>query len=153
MASHMTGQWDETGIVLKNLSTQIKPKADRRLEKDGKRVLEQMRGHIDRQDLGWTPLSEETVRIKGHSQVYIDSNWLYSNLEVERRGDSVFIGASSSKTHPKGLNFVDLMRYNEYGTSTQPPRPLIRPTWEGLESEIQKGWLDIFKEIISGFFK
>ena len=111
-----------------------------------------MVGHIDAQDLGWTPLSEDTVRQKdGSETIYVDTSWLRDNLSVRRvKGGTVFIGASPWKVHqPSGRKFSELMMFQEYGTSTQPPRPLVRPTWEEVEPIIKENWRGLVQRIVN----
>lgn len=148
--AYLRGDWKGAGIALKNLSTRIEPLAQAQLYEDGEIVLGKMVGHIDAQDLGWTPLSDDTIRQKDSSTIYIDTKWLRDNLSVRRvKGGTVFVGASPWKTHaPSGRKFSELMMFQEYGTSTQPPRPLVRPTWEEVEPVIKKNWRDLVKRMI-----
>lgn len=153
--SKMFGDWKKAGVLLKKMSAGIFPFAEAQLLADGRLVLERMLEHIDNQDLNWTPLSEDTVRIKGSNQIYVDTGWLQSNLDVRRikgalRGTKIFIGASPWKTHqPSGLKFSDLMIYLEYGTATSPPRPLVRPTWEEVRPIIEDNWEQMLKDFIT----
>lgn len=154
MASKLTGDWKKAGVMLRWLPASLSPVCHARLYEDGKLVAERMVEHIDRQDLDWKPLSDVTIQIKGHSQVYVDSGWLKDNLDVRRMKTSplkstVYVGASPWKTHkPSGKKFSDLMIMLEYGTEDIPARPLVRPTWEEMEKEIKEGWRDMFRKFI-----
>ena len=151
----MVGDWKKAGVFLKRISAGIYPFAEAQLMADGKLVLERMLEHIADQDLNWTPLSDDTIRLKeGNEQVYVDTGYLRDNLSVRRikstlRGSTIFIGASPWKTHqPSGLKFSDLMIYLEYGTATAPPRPLVRPTWEEVRPMIEENWEQLIKDFI-----
>lgn len=151
------GDWKKAGAILKNMSINLLPVAIARLNENGELMLKTLIGHIDNQDLPWQPLAESTIRLKnGDDTIYVETEWLKSNLSVRKikssvKGSTVFVGASPWKVHqPSGLKFSDLMIMLEYGTSTQPARPLLRPTWEELEPVIRKEW---GKEFYSSFMQ
>jgi hypothetical protein len=149
MASRLTGDWKRVGLVLQALATKLTPLAQARLYEDGEIILEKLRGHIDSQDLNWTPLSKRTVTLKsGDDTIYVDTGWLKENLTVRRlkssvKGSTIFVGATPWQTHPSGKKFSDLMLWLEYGTESTPPRPLIRPTWQEVQDDIKKSWKDV----------
>lgn len=148
MSSYKYGEWTRAGIALKFLSTEIAKRSEKQLMEDAKEIKDKLVGHIDSQDLGWKALSEDTIRQKGNSKIYVESGYLRDNLDVRRvKGDTVFIGASFGKKHPSGVQFSDLMNFHEYGTSSIPARPLIRPTWEEVEPQVRKNWEDMLKRI------
>lgn len=146
------GQWKSAGITLKNLASNIKPKAEQQLRDDAEFIKEKIVGHIDNQDLGWKPLSSITIRIKKNDKIYVDTGALRSNINVRGIKSSVnkstiFIGANSYTTHsPSGLKMSQLMNMLEYGTRYTPPRPLIRPTWNEVKPLIQSRWKKTFVE-------
>lgn len=152
----MYGDWRKAGIILKRMSIGLYPLAEARLMQDGKLILDKMISHIELQDLDWTPLSEKTVARKGHDEIMIETGWLKDNLGVRRikstvKGSTIFIGASPWKKHkPSGEKFSDIMIYLEYGTDTQPPRPLMRPTWEEVRKDIENNWSMMLSDLISG---
>ena len=70
----MTGDWNKAGIHLQNLAVKLKPAFQAQFDEDGEFVLEKMRGHIDSQDLSWTPLSERTIELKGgDTAIYVET--------------------------------------------------------------------------------
>lgn len=150
------GQWAEAGVVLTNIATKLNPTFQAQMNEDGDMILQKMRGHIAAQDLGWTPLSDHTIELKnGNSTIYVETGYLMGNLEVRRIsssafGATIFIGASSGKTHPSGENFSDIMMWLEYGTSRIPSRPLIQPTWEEVRDIVKQNWENCLKDLISG---
>lgn len=155
------GDWTKAGQVLQVLSSGgIVPAFQAQIEADGELILKTLRGHIDKQDLNWEPLSDRTIELKnGSEKIYVETGFLKENLKVRKvrspkNGITYFIGADAWTTHkPSGLKFSDLMIYLEYGTSTIPPRPLIRPTMEELESTIKKHWNTVLKDLVKGEYK
>lgn len=149
------GDWKKCGVILKALSTRLFPVAQMKLYEDGKMVLEKLQGHIDKQDLPWAELKDITIKLKQDEKIYVETGYLRDNIGVRKiksnKNDVVyFIGASPWKTHPSGVKFSDLMMYMEYGTATQPPRPLVRPTYEEVQREIKKEWKDYLQSIVKG---
>ena len=105
-------------------------------------IRERLVGHIDSQDLGWTPLADSTVILKGSSKIYVETGTLKNNLKVRKisapsMGYSIFIGANPWTTNKDGTKLSDLMIWLEYGTSRMPARPLIRPTWDEVKSQVK----------------
>lgn len=150
----LTGDWNKAGVYLKNLAVKLKPAFEAQLWEDGNFVLEKMRGHIDNQDLSWTPLSERTVELKGgDTTIYVETGYLRDGLTVRRiksstRGSTLFIGASPWKRHKGGMKMSELMIWLEYGTDKIPPRPLVQPTIEEVEDILRNNWKDLMKELI-----
>lgn len=135
----------------------IVPAFQAQLKEDGELILKTIKGHIDNQDLNWTPLSKSTIEMKnGDETIYVETGFLKDNLKVRKvkspkNGVTYFIGADAWTTHkPSGLKFSDLMIYLEYGTANIPPRPLIRPTMQELESIIKSHWAKLLKDLVKG---
>lgn len=156
MKLEMTGDWNRAGLYMRNLAVKLKPAFEAQLWEDGQMVLEKMRGHIDSQDLSWTPLAERTVELKGGDDtIYVETGALKNGLTVRRikssaRGSTIFIGASPWKRHEGGMKMSDLMIWLEYGTDKIPPRPLVRPTIEEVEDIIKSHWKELFEELVKG---
>ena len=156
MKLEMTGDWNRAGMYMRNLAVKLKPAFEAQLWEDGQMVLEKMRGHIDSQDLSWTPLAERTVELKGGDDtIYVETGALKNGLTVRRikssaRGSTIFIGASPWKRHEGGMKMSDLMIWLEYGTDKIPPRPLVRPTIEEVEDIIKSHWKELFQELVKG---
>lgn len=156
MRLSLTGDWNRAGLFMKNLAVKLKPAFEARLWEDGQLVLEKMRGHIDDQDLNWTPLAERTVELKGgDTTIYVETGKLRDGLTVRRiksstRGSTIFVGASPWKRHEGGMKMSELMIWLEYGTDKIPPRPLVQPTIEEVEGILRDNWKDLMKELIKG---
>ena len=161
MSLKMTGDWKKAGIVLKHLSVKLYPAFELQLQKDGQFILETMKGHIDSQDLNWTPLAERTIALKGGDDtIYIDSGALRDGLVVRRvkstvKGSTFFIGGSPWKRHTnshtgESVPMDSLMIWLEYGTDKVPPRPLIQPTYDEVMDTITKNWENYFKKLCKG---
>ena len=154
MVLQMTGDWNRAGIHLKNLAVKLKPAFSAQLYEDGQMVLEKLQGHIDNQDLSWTPLSQRTIELKGgDTTIYVETGQLRNGLSVRRikssvRGDTIFVGASPWKSHAGGMKLSELMIWLEYGTDKIPPRPLIEPTMEEVKDLLQKNWQKLFEDLV-----
>ena len=150
----MTGDWNKAGLFLQNLAVKLKPAFEAQLWEDGQFVLEKMRGHIDSQDLSWTPLSQRTVTLKGgDSTIYVQTGQLRDGLTVRRikssvSGSTLFIGASPWKTHEGGMKMSQLMIWLEYGTDKIPPRPLVEPTIHEVEDILKSHWRELMQELV-----
>lgn len=153
----LSGDWNKAGLYLQNLAVKLFPAFLAQIDEDGDFVLETMRGHIDNQDLGWTPLAQRTIELKGGDDtILIETGALRNGLSVRRikssaKGSTIFIGASPWKGHaPSGRKLSELMIWLEYGTNKMPPRPLIQPTIEEVEDILKSNWEGLMKELVKG---
>lgn len=151
-----TGDWVGLSKTLKELSKNLFIRCEVLMDKNGKLVEDSMRQHIERQDLPWAPISETSLRMGASETIYVETGFLRDNLLAKKVTSTkhqvtFFVGASSKTTHqPSGDRLVNIMMMMEYGTSKQPPRPLIRPTWEELLPLIKNEWLELIDDLISG---
>lgn len=152
----LTGDWNKAGIYLQNLAVRLQPAFSAQLYEDGQMILDKMQGHIQSQDLGWTPLSERTIELKGGDDtIYVETGALMNGLVVRRvkssvKGSTIYVGASPWKRHPNGMKMSDLMVWLEYGTDKIPPRPLVRPTFEEVQDILKDNWKELMKELLRG---
>ena len=152
----MTGDWNKAGIFMKTLAVRLRPAFELQLYKDGEFVLEKIKGHIESQDLNWTPLAERTIELKGGDDtIYIETGQLFNGLTVRRikstvKGSTIYVGASPWKKHEGGMSMSDLMVWLEYGTDKIPPRPVIQPTYEEVKDILKSHWEDLLKELCKG---
>ena len=157
LSLQMTGDWNRAGICLKNLAVRLRPEFEAQFYEDGEFVLSKIKGHIEAQDLSWTPLSQKTIELKGgNDTIYVETGTLYNSLSVRRiksstKGSTIFIGASPWKKHKEsGQKLSNLMIWLEYGTDKMPPRPLIRPTYEEVEDILKKHWKELLEDLVKG---
>ena len=150
---HLEGDWDRAVFSLQNLAKKLNPSFKSDFDSDAEYVLETLKNHIVRQDLGWVPLSEHTIQLKGGSKtIMIETCTLLNSFEVKPVSGndySLFVGVDSG-SHPSGEDVQDIMMWLEYGTDKMPPRPLIRPTIEEVEDEIKKHWRELFEDLLKG---
>lgn len=150
----MIGDWNRAGLKLQNLAVKLSPAFEAQFMEDGEFVLKTMQGHIDSQDLNWTPLAERTIELKGgDTTIYVETGQLRNGLVVRRikssvKGSTIFVGASPWKRHEGGMKMSDLMIWLEYGTDKIPPRPLVQPTIEEVKDILRDHWEDLFKKLV-----
>jgi len=146
-----TGDWEKAGILINRLSTKLNSYIKKRMKEKANMVLDQIRGHLENQDLDWIPLAERTVAMKENDLTLVETGFLKEHLSVIEQPDGqLFVGASPDVVHPSGLALSDLMIYQEYGTLTIPPRPLIRPTYEEVKSKIGSEFAAYMKDFVEG---
>ena len=142
------GDWGRAGIVLHSIAVKLFPAFVAKFEEDGEFVVDTMKGHIDAQDLPWTPLSARTVSLKGGETIYVETGTLRDSIKATKlsssSGITIFVGPTAS-----GGGDAVLM-WMEYGNSRVPARPLIRPTYEEVAPILRGGWADLLREIITG---
>lgn len=152
----MMGDWNRAGIHLQNLAVKLRPAFQAQFDEDGEFVLKTMQGHIDKQDLSWTPLAERTIELKGgDTTIYVETGALRNGLSVRRikssvNGSTIFVGASPWKRHEGGMKLSDLLIWLEYGTDKIPPRPLVQPTMKEVEKVLKDHWKDLFSDLVRG---
>lgn len=149
----MKGDWNKAVAHFKALAKNLNPDFQAQLYSDGELVLEMLKDHIDNQDLGWTPLSQKTVELKGgNTTIYVETGTLKDGLSVRRiksgvKGSTIIVGASPWKFHkPSGRRLSEIMGWMEYGTDRQPPRPLIRPTMDEARAILEEHWEMLFRD-------
>lgn len=147
------GDWAKANIVLQTLATCLTPAYVAQLQADGDFVLQEIKRHIEEQDLTWSPLSENTRKrqaVQGEDAIYVDTGFLYNNLRVlkvksKANGATFFVGADAHVTTPTGSKLSDVLIWLEYGTLDMPPRPLIRPTWEDVKPVLKAHWTELLE--------
>lgn len=145
------GDWEKMNSFFNKLSSDYLQDAFKdKLREDGDLLVEKIKGHIISQDLGWTPLAESTERKKGGSMIYVESGSLLNSIqakEVQGNGDlSIQVGAEGG--HPSGEDASQILEWLEYGTHKIPPRPLIRPTYEEMQSTLKSGWNELLASLL-----
>lgn len=152
--SRLFGDWDRVEDIfdmfrhdyVKNLRDVL----ERAVAKD---IEIKLKDNVIKQLLNLAPLSpeyRERKRSEGLDiRTLIATGEYINSLQVEKveeTADSVifFIGATEGMHH-SGLTFAELSEIIEYGTSTQPPRPHIRMTWEMIKGEVESKVVQILE--------
>lgn len=138
----LTGQWSQAIQKLKSMSKNIMPCSESGALESADLTKTIIQGHIDKQDLGWKPLSKRTIEVKGHGKVYVETGSLRNSITIKKIKSSsnqvkVFVGFEGG-SHPSGLDMKTLMTYNEFGTVKSPARPLVRPSVEEAKPKIYR---------------
>ena len=151
----MNGDWHRANVALNKLATELNPTLKAEITSEGELVLDKLRGHIYSGDLGWTPLSPDTIRIKhGDTTILVETGTLANSFAVQKfdfgLGVNVFVGIPSGTSHPSGVSADTLMLWIEQGTSRMPARPLIRPTLDEVITELPQKWWSVIRKFIGG---
>lgn len=144
--------FDKAINFFQNLADNLRPDIEAQLKADGEFVVQTIKGHIEAQDLGWTPLSPHTVELKGgDTTIYVETGTLMNSFEVKKvsaKDFSIYIGVADKK-HESGESMIDLMMWLEYGTDKMVARPLLEPTFKEVESILKEHWKELFKKEFS----
>lgn len=148
----LTGQWNDVIKKLNHMAKSIIHSAKDGAKDSGELTKNIIQGHIDKQDLGWKPLSKRTIQVKGHGKVYVETGALRNGITIKNISSTkdqvkVFVGFEGGN-HPSGLDMKTLMTYNEFGTSKSPARPLVRPSLEEAKPKIYRV---VKQTLIEGF--
>lgn len=151
----MVGDWSKFNTSITALADKkIIPLLKVQIDSSGKMLLKTLVGHVQTQDLNWTPLADETLKRKSSGLTYVDTGELINNLvlkNVINKADTyaVFVGAPNVVHSPSGYNLSEIMLYMEYGTFQNPARPLIQPTFDELKNHIITGLIDAMKSLLA----
>lgn len=148
MTAKLTGDWTGAFLAIDKLS-KFSPLAKAVLDESGDLVLEKIQSNITNQSLGWTPLSSETIRIKGGSTILVETGSLKDSFAVRKSGSGIVVAVSGTSSRT-GIPMTQLLAYHEYGTSRTPARPIVKPTWEQVEGEVKQLWENFLKDIVGG---
>lgn len=154
MAVILSGDWERVSNVLNSLSTNLGENVQQALEETANEALTTIQGHIDSQDLGWSPLSSSTIKAKGHDNIYVETGELRNSFQVQQVSSgettSFRVGIPSGTQHSSGLPTSKVMEYMEYGTTKQPPRPLIRPSMQEVKPKFLRIVGGAIKDLVRG---
>jgi hypothetical protein len=154
MGVRFTGPWDKVKLWLRRAATgSVGKQANEQLQAVGEETVKRVKKHIQSQDLGWPPLSRETIRKKGHPKIYVDSGAFVSNIKMQvkegRFKTTIFVGPTQQSTRT-GLTFQQLAAYMEYGTSRMPARPVWRPSYDEVKAD-NKPWEALLDTVVEDF--
>lgn len=154
------GDWARAGTFLADLAPRSKKLSEEALRLQADKFKDKLEAHIDNQDIRWIPLTEDTVRQKKESNVaqmaWYETGTLRNNVEIRKikspEADVViFVGFSPWRKHEyAGISMSHLANIIEYGWGAIPPRPLIRPTFDEVESEMYADVVKLGNDIVNG---
>lgn len=143
-----TGDW----MALRNKLMQVAKESPNAIKKEvhesGKYVKETMQQHIERQDLNWAGLSESTIKQKGSDEIYIDTGELKNSIQVRTKENVAEVSVSDSLHKDSNLTNQQVLQIMEYGTLTQPSRPLVQPTFKETVPKIKKNFESLVEDMI-----
>lgn len=131
-----TGDWDKVGVLLRNLKKELKESSNISLKRFGLKAEGAAKKHLSNQDLGWPPLSPNTIAQKirkGYStNVLIATSSYFQSINSWVKDNGVFIGVNRTAQNADGDNISVIARVHEYGSKSGdiPKRPLWKPTFD-----------------------
>lgn len=135
----LTGDWGKLAKKLVSLPSNIKRGKKEGLDRVGELTVNTVQGHIASQDLGWSPLANSTIKQKGNDTILVETGTLQDAITHNVVDDNtIFIGAKQGTKYPSGEDINDVLKYHEFGTMKEPPRPLIRPSYNEVKPQAQK---------------
>ena len=94
--------------------------------KAAERLVKIVREHLNKQDLGWAERSSTTN--SGDSRILVDYGEYYDAIKAWRKNDIYYAGVKNDAYNHRGIQISKYAAYHEYGTSTEPARPLWGPS-------------------------
>ncbi len=154
----LTGDWSALKRVLNEASPKLRSESRRTIGRQLKKIEAKILSHIDRQDLGWDPLTEKYAATKAKRKLSPDilraTNQMYQNITTHQEDN--FSGAVGVKRGVKtkdGADVTDIALIHEQpendGTKI-PARKLWKPTFDEMKAgvgEALKGIaIEVFKK-------
>lgn len=153
------GDWARAGTFLADLAPRSKKLSEEALRLQADKFKDKLEAHIDNQDIRWIPLAPSTLKkkvAKPPEQMWFDTGTLRDNVEIRKikspEADTViFVGFSPWRHHDEAdMSMSHLANIIEYGWGAIPPRPLIRPTFDEVESEMYADVVKLGNDIVNG---
>ena len=139
------GEWNQLFAKLEQLK-HIEQEVDDDAEEQAEMLKKAIQNYIRNQEGGWTPLAPYTVAKKGSSTILIETGKLVDSVTVDKVGEADqfvhFTGWNTDKSNDQ------VASENEYGTSTAPPRPFVRPVYERDGKKAVDGVIQAVKEVV-----
>jgi hypothetical protein len=140
----LTGDWNRAQTCFNKLSTQMRPAFVAQILSDGEFVVQKMKDYFDSNS--WAPNAPNTIRLKGHSKVGIETGGMRDSIAVREGGGvgdfSILVGPDPS--------YQQILIWFEGGTTRQPPRPLIEPTFEEVKDVLKSNWKELMQRLVMG---
>lgn len=140
----LTGDWGEAQSFFNRLGSELYPSFVAQILSDGEFVVDKMKGYFDSNS--WAPNAPNTIRLKGHSKVGVETGGMRDSIAVREGGGggdfSIIVGPDPS--------YQQILSWFEGGTTRQPPRPLIAPVFEEVNGELKAHWIELMKSLVKG---
>lgn len=128
------GYWNQSRVMLEALPAMIYSSAIWGMRKAAEQLVKIVKGHIDRQDLGWPPLAASTS--SGDPRVLVDTELYRNSIQAFKRGNTYYAGIPENITYPTtGVLVSDVAMMHEEGYGSLPRRPLWKPSIQELGGE------------------
>jgi hypothetical protein len=126
------GYWNRSSLMLDALPVMIQSSAIWGMRKAAEQLVKIVRGHIDRQDLGWPPIVGES----GDPRILVDTELYRNSIQSFKKGNTYYAGVPENLTYPTtGVLVSDVAMMHEEGYGNLPRRPLWRPSIQELGGE------------------
>ena len=139
------GDWNQLYATLDKLKN-VEKEVDDDAKKQAEMLKQAIQSYVTGQQGGWTPLAPYTVNKKGNSTILIETGTMINSLTVDKVGEADyfihFTGMNAEKSNEQ------VASENEYGTSTAPPRPFVRPVYEREGKKAVEGVMNAIKELL-----
>jgi hypothetical protein len=141
------GDWKWVpNLVRKMKESVFGSKLDRTTRKVARFIAAEIREGIESGAPGgdpFEPLSEHTIRRKGHSRPGLWTFALIKSIEARKVSKANYtIGPTEDEPHPRPSTRAPTIRQVaeifEDGSDTQPPRPFIQPVLDAIEDDIRE---------------
>lgn len=125
------GDWAGVELKLSNLADDIKASAMWGQRKAAEKLVKIVKGHIDNQDLGWTPLVNP--QNSGDPRILVDYSTYRDNIKTWQKNYSRYVGVKKDVLNNRGEKVWMVAAIHEYKSYTGgPQRALWGPSTEEL---------------------
>lgn len=124
----------------------ISEELEKGFEEVGKEAVQLLRGHIEQQDLGWKPLSDEYLQAKakeGYAQETLQrTKKMYESLTFNSGGGGFWAGVPDGEQSDTGESIAMIAAVHEFGADSVgiEARPLYAPTLQELRAWMKTDW-------------
>lgn len=120
------GDWTKVRRGLAKLPRDVKEAAIEGQRQVAERLVKVVKGHINKQDLGWAPRSENSIA--GDPRILVNTEAYLNSIKAFRKGGMYFAGVPRSAKDSEGRSIAEYAVYHEEGTRNMPARKLWEPS-------------------------
>lgn len=140
------GNWQEVEARIAGLPRAIKASAVWGQRKAAEKLVKIVKGHIDNQDLGWTPLKRP--ELSGDPRILVDYGTYRDNIKTWQKNYTRYVGVKKDVINHRGERVWMVAALHEFMSYHGGPyRPLWGPSVEELGGS--KGIAGIIEQAIS----